>query len=261
DKRLLLIIDELERLFECIERREARSGDVSLPESGQSELSRTTVAILRDVLQKMERISFVLAGVTPVLRRFTTHKGERLFKLAVEVECKTLSPEACIQLICEPVRSHYEVLQLAYQHIIRETGRQPYLIQLVCSEVFRYAMKHQLEHITRSHVEQVLDELVPQRRHFSYLNDDVKDPEHYRIVRAVAMVQRGNTAVPFLDIAAMLERLGHKMPVEKLFDTLKHLELNAPQVLERRVGTRDTFRLTVGLYARHLRTLLREERW
>lgn len=59
----------------------------------------------------------------------------------------------------------------------------------------------------------------------------------------------------------MLGRMGHRMPPEKLFDTLKYLELNAPQVLERRVGTRDTFRLTVGLYARHLRTLLREERW
>lgn len=261
DKRLLLVIDELEKLFENIERREQRREKDSEPESGVSELSRTTVAILRDVLQKMERVSFVLAGVTPVLRRFTTHKGERLFKLAVEVECKSLSPEACIQLICEPIKQHYEVLQLAYQHIIRETGRQPYLIQLVCSELFRYAMKHRLLHLTRLHVEQVLDELVPQRRHFSYLNDDVRDVDDYRIVRAVAMVQRGNVGVPFSDILAMLTRMGHTFQEEKLFDSLKRLELNAPQVLERRVGTRDTFRLTVGLYARHLRTLLREERW
>ena len=37
------------------------------------------------------------------------------------------------------------------------------------------------------------------------------------------------------------------------------MERDAPQVLERKVGTAESFRLTVGLYARHLRAMVRDE--
>lgn len=127
--RLVVILDELEKVLEQNERPRQLQGK-PLPEE--------VLASIRSVLLGCRRISFVLAGVTGVVRRHLHGPGDRLLNLLVEIELKTLDAGAAKALVCEPAAAVYAVTPSARDMLIVETNAHPYLIQLVCRELFEY---------------------------------------------------------------------------------------------------------------------------
>lgn len=244
DKRVLLLIDEIEKLFETVEQSSAHSG----------EMDGKVIATLRAVMQRTHRISYILSGVTGTVRRYMSRRNERLFKLASEIPVKPLDDKAARDLIRKPVGRVYNVSAPAADLLLRETARQPYLLQLVGHALFEYVIEHQLAAVTVIHVEEVFENrILTNPRHFTYLTDELRDEADFQLVHGIAALQRGNRYVRVAELSSWLEREDRQVPSEDVKKRLERLAQEAELVVERQVGVRDGFRLAVGLYARHLR--------
>ncbi len=246
-RRVLILLDEMERLFSLVDLAE-RGGPGGLPEE--------VVATLRAVMLSARQISFVMAGVTDVLRRHTSSRKDRLFKLAVEIELATLPEDAARELVEGRPKGVFQVTRSASDRILRETGRQPYLLQYVCRELFEHVLKDRHRLACVADVEQVFaNSVVSRTPAFAYLMDALQDPEDLLVARALAVLQAGNRYVSVRDIARQTARLGSPRDPDALQERLRDLAgLRLRTIFEERIGRKDQYRLSIGLFARHLRT-------
>jgi hypothetical protein len=249
--RLLVILDELERLLEVIEAH---------PEAENKQLGMDVMATLRAAILELKHVSFILCGVSHVVLRHTERPENRLFKLAIPVKLRPLESEDVERLVRDRVHGIYAISPAATDLIVRETGRQPYLVQYVCHELFRHMMSRQPARVaTVTDVEEVLKEFVQQSRGFSYLLDYLADPHDLAIAKALAWRQRGNLYVPVDALQRHLRQEGLELDVEQLRLRLSELARQAESVFDRKVASSSEFRLSIGAFAAHLRHLLAED--
>lgn len=241
-RRLLIILDELDQLAEN-------------PTFGP-----TAVATLREVIIATRRTSFILAGAREVLDRLTLTREDRLFKLGLEVALAPLPADAARSLIQKPARPWYTMSERAVDLIVRETNRQPYLIQCVCHEVFQHATREGLGRVTESYVAEVLmREIIPRERFFVEFKSVAQNDDDYRLLKAIALRQWGNAYVAITELGRDLG-MGGESGRRTLRERLQALLSQAPEVVERHGVDRQRYRLKVGLFARHLRYLQEDGR-
>lgn len=244
DKRLLIVVDELERLLVVIERE---------PMHG---LSDEVMGTLRAVIQDSHAIGFVLCGLTDVIHRHATRYENRLFKLAREVTMPPLDEVTCRELIKAPAADHYEVTTAAVERIVWGTGCQPYLLQSVCWELFDHMTTTRLQIATAEDVEQVLRERVLcQAWPFDHLMETFSAPEDLRLVKAIAARQVRDVYVRVEDIYRHIARTasGADWSDERLVRHLEDLSARAPSLVKRSPSHSRRYLITASLFARRLR--------
>lgn len=240
DGRLLIILDEFEKLLECIE-------DAGKP------LDQDILATLRAVIISRHHVSFILCGVTHVLRRHTARQDSRLFQLAVEVELRPLERVDAEKLIREPARPFYGITPTAVDRIVRETGRQPYLVQYVCHQLFQHMLVRRPAVATAQDVDDVLKAFIRRGHAFSYLLDYLDKQRHeLEIIQALAQRQYGNSYVSADALPRQLRVLGIELDENEISERLVSICERAHSVCERKLTTRE-FRLSIGMFAAHLR--------
>lgn len=249
-QRVLIVIDELEKLLTVVDRQKDAS-----PQSLGSEV----MASMRAVMMQATRLSFILAGVTDVLRRHTTQHANRLFRLGIEIEIKAISREAANELVEQPCRVMYEVLPAARDVIVGLTGRQPYLVQYVGHHLFEHMVRIGATVATRREVEEVIRrDIIPSARAFEHFVEAVHDPIDSEIVRALAALQRTDETVPVAAVVRHLARTRVAPSEDEVTTRLLALRDRSPAVVDDMIRLTRRFRLTVGLYARRLRFLQRD---
>ncbi len=249
-QRVLIVIDELEKLLTVTEQQKEAS-----PQS----LGTETMASLRAVMMQTKNVSFILAGVTDVLRRHTTQHANRLFRLGIEIEIKSLPREAAEELVEQPCKAAYDVLPAARDIIVGLTGRQPYLVQYICHHLFEHMVRSGATIVTRTDVERVIQrDILTSARLFEHFVEAVPDAIDAEIVRALGALQRGDETVPVSAIARHLTRGGTSLSEDDISKRLLRLRERTPAVVDDMIWLTRRFRLTVGLYARRLRMLQRD---
>jgi hypothetical protein len=247
DKRVLLIIDEMEKLLAVIDAH---------PSPTDNTLGMEAMAALRSVIQSSAQISFIMAGVTDVLRKHTAQVENRLFRLALEVELTPLPEPEARKLVREPAERQkaYSLVTQALDFIIRETSSQPYLLQYVCRELWTQMIQRGESVATLTLVEEVIAKhILPKEEAFQHLVDAVPDPVDRRIVSSLGALQFGDRRVPVSDLQRQLSRTGTTMPEEEIAQRLLKLRSRAPMLVDRQGRFVRSFRLTAGLFARRLR--------
>jgi AAA+ ATPase superfamily predicted ATPase len=244
-RRLLVILDELEKVFEEVERRAELSG-TGLPEE--------VVAALRAVILNTSQVSFVLAGITDVVRRHLGTTKARLFNLALEVELTTLPRPAAAELISEMVKQVYTVTPRAEGKIIDETNCHPYLVQKVCHELYEYMVNSDEVVATEADVERVLDtKILPSEQPFAFFVETIRRPDDMALIDALAFVQSGTRYVSIGDLRTQLLRTGVDCDETRLKARLDDLRNQAPSLLERAPNNAQRYRIAVRLFASHRR--------
>ena len=236
DRRLLLILDELDQLLE------------------NTSLGDTAIATLRSIADDSRRISFIFSGATDVVRRYSSTRQHRLFKLGIEVEIGVLEEVDARKLIQEPARGHYEMSGNAVDLILRETNRHPYLIQYTCHRLFERMIERCVNNVTATDVEEVLDEKVVDKAEAFVDFVQAIPPEDILLVKALARLQRGNRYVDLSSMRRQLRLTDLDIELDVLRKRMQQLKTVAPMVLDQRLAT-DSYRLRIGLFARHLRHL------
>lgn len=248
--RVLIVIDELEKLLTVIEQEKQPS-----PQALGSEI----MASLRAVMMQTRNLSFILSGVTDVLRRHTTQHANRLFRLGIEIEIKALPRDAAEELVEVPSKVAYDVLPATRDLIVSLTGRQPYLVQYLCHYLFEHMVRTGATVATRTDVERVIHrDILTSARLFQHFVEAVPDAIDAQIVQAIGALQRGDETVPVTAIARHLARGETKLSEDDISARLMRLRERTPAVVDDMIRLTRRFRLTVGLYARRLRLLQKD---
>lgn len=249
-RRLLLILDEIGYLLEAIDNAQRSAPGLDKDQL----LGMDIIATLRKVIQKSTRISFILSGATHQVRSLTDRREALLFNLPVQQELKELEETAARALIDDPVAAHYKMLPSAVDLILRETNRQPYLIQQVCRHLFDRLAGRRALTATLTDVLGVIDEeIISNSSYFTHLSDLLQSDRERSIVRALAALQT-DRYVLVEDLRGQLKRSGVSLKSEELQQELLSMQARSRSLILQRSNSRMHFRLPVGLYARHLRT-------
>jgi hypothetical protein len=246
DLRMLVILDELEKVYALIFKRDPRGRPASA-------LPPEVIASLRGVIQDSRRTSFLLAGVTDGVRPYLQTPEGRLFQMAHIVELEPLDRKASRELIERPAAQHYDVAPPAAEHLVSQTGGQPYLLQQIGAELFRYMRRRRARLVSVVDVDEVLEQrILPNTAFFAYLTAPWRERERFSLLKALAHLQSGDHWIAVSDIARRLAGAGVLWDPEQVTSELDALCEQMHTMLRRH---QKRFRLEIGLLARHIRWL------
>jgi hypothetical protein len=140
NQRILLMIDEFDKIKDLIETKRLRS---------------EMLDYFRHLMQHAPLL-FLIAG-TQRLREFTGGYWTVFFNLAVPVDIGTLNEAETRWLITEPVRKWYTVETSVINEIVRVAGCHPYFTQLVCKKLLEVRNESRLNFLTMAHVEEAFN--------------------------------------------------------------------------------------------------------
>ncbi|HMV65887.1 MAG TPA: AAA family ATPase [Myxococcota bacterium] len=231
NRRMLVIIDELEKLFELVEGPDPR-------------LPGETIATLRAVIQATERLGWVLAGVTDVLAAKMASPDQRLYKAGLTVDLATLQDADARRLLHQPVRAVFRWTVPALDLAVREAGGQPYLLQSIGHAMFRRAERSGWTTVCRGDLEALLDsELSSDATSYAFVVPHLSDAE-LRLARALGALQSVRSPVPLPWIASELHE-----DLEVVTTAMRGLSERFKTVFE---VTRHGARIRIGLLGRYL---------
>lgn len=254
-KRLLLVVDELEKIASAVG-VDGRGNPIGIGEE--------VLASLRAAMQRSRRVGFLLAGATDGVRRYQRSYHSRLFQIAEEVELPPLDDDAAGELIRRLPEGVLKWRDSAVGLVVRETAGDPSLIQALCFRVFQTLTARSARWVTVTDVDEALADFVTNPQNFLALAEGVEDAVDRQIVRVVAELQADPVRLARESawerrwvrrqwIAQELSR--RKLPIEEqaLSERLERLCREVPNVLTRNPAQpqRD-HRISAGLYARHL---------
>lgn len=255
DRRLLLVIDEMEKIAAATRRDER--GDTR-------RIGEEVLASLRAAMQRARRVGFLLAGATDGVRRYQRTYHSRLFQLAEEIELQPLDDESARALIERQSAPYLAWRSSAVESVLRETAGDPSLIQLICFRVFGELIERRALSVTSFDVRCVVDELVKNPKDFWAFFESLDDAVDRTIVRVIANLQadpvrreresaRDRRWVRRSWITEELRRRDQPLEDGALLERLDRLCREVSNVLTRNpVQPQRDFRITAGLFAQHL---------
>lgn len=182
DRRLLLSIDEFDRLQEGID-----SGVTSdqVPEN------------IRHLFQTYNQVAGILTGSRKI-RRLREQYWNVLFGIGDPLILRGLEPQAVRDLIIKPVEGRLTYVPAAVDRIAHLTAGQPRIIQTLCSRLFAECADSGKRLITESMVDAVAAEKARDYEHFKVLWSAVESATHQYVGLVInRMVGRGDTTITF----------------------------------------------------------------
>jgi hypothetical protein len=244
NRRLLISVDEYESL-----QRLKNPEDPSI------------IASLRSLIQRNHQIAFVFFG-SHRMQEMDADYWYPLISVAKYTRVSHLSPtddpeqDPALQLIRKPVEGYIIHDGLAVEEILRDTGRYPYLIQMVCSALVDSCNRNEESWVTLKRVRDVVREVVIETWR-PYFQEwwEVEMSEEERIV--LALLTEHLEAGELGTTQAIARRAQHVEP---------KLESDAVHRTLRRLTTRGTLTnpegaLIYGFAANLYRQFIKEEHY
>lgn len=94
-------------------------------------ISRTIFSNIRHLMQHEAQLIFLFCG-THKIEEMAADYWSIFFNTAVYYRLSWLKPQDAVRLIKEPVKEHLTYNDLAIEQILKMSGSQPYLVQLIC---------------------------------------------------------------------------------------------------------------------------------
>lgn len=209
DKRLLLEIDEFDRLQEGI-----TSGVTSdqVPEN------------IRHLFQTHNAVAGMLAGSRSI-RRLREDYWNVLFGIGDPIILSGLAPEDVRALITEPVAGRITYAPDAVELIAHLSAGQPRIVQTLCSRLFDLcAAQPDSPLITTDMVHQVAAEKATQYEHFHVLWKSVKPTSAQLLALSIRQLNEGSEPTTFSVLLDHLRDLGVPVSPPELDDLLGQLK-------------------------------------
>ena len=247
-RRVLLIIDEVDKLLAIIRTGEERQ--TQGPLGPHHVLQPEVLGALRKTLMKDGALRMVFAGLPTFLE---AGYGDRLFGLFLPVYLKPFTEDEAIRVV-EASGGVLSLTRRAREHLLRATGLQPYLLNLVCYFLFAAAATSGRDLTTLSDVEEVIEDKLLSSE--SYFTDYMSlAGSATPVLRAVAAAERGahrRRYVSLSEIHRQLRRGGETMDPANLLTTLEELCRRERPLLQRAPNAADRFQTVIGMLGEHL---------
>ncbi len=210
DSLLVLILDELERLRDPIEK-----GD----------LDYDILPYLRSLMQHRSRLSFILAGTHRLKEDF----WQLVFNAGENLELTLLSRRETERLIREPVQPMVRYDDLAVEHIWRASAGHPYLTQLICHRLIQSENQDENRQkiITIDQVNLVLEQILEEDDgYLLHCWEELSQAEHQLLSSLAELQGPANEAIPFETLVPVESGKENKTALEDL--NRKGLVKNVP---------------------------------
>jgi hypothetical protein len=182
DRRLLVAVDEVERLQD---------------EIAQGRANTDFLDLVRAMGDRLGRVRVLLVSAHP-LARLGRHWVDRLISV-VQREISYLGPEEARALVCHPVEGFPDIYPAGgVDRILAETRCHPYLIQLVCDELCRRLNEEERLRASDGDLEVAVDQAIAKTNLFQELwaqQDEAERDWLCRLARAPIAVERPDPAL------------------------------------------------------------------
>jgi len=258
-KRVLIAIDECDRLLTLVEDGRARQEREGRPLSPQEALQPEVFGALRKALMTTDRISLVLAGL-PALGRKAGYEN-RLFGLMSPLQLRPFSEQEAMEVI-DAARPFMEFSVPARHSAFRATGFQPYLLQVLCDCLFHRMRDHGRDVVAPVDVQEVIaEELLPNESNLADYISLIGDDREllFGLAEALAATPQSRRFVSVHEVGHALRQHGFDRPEDEIRVALSNLVPSGGEdvidrpLVERASNDRSRFRLVVGLLGEYLR--------
>ena len=258
DKRVLLLFDEVDKVFSIIADAQARaSKGVSL--KPQDALLPEVFGALRKCIMEHHCLNIVFAGLPISMRRLGYN--DRLFGLLEPVAVGPFHEKEAEDVL-EAGHQMFQVAPEAKRRLYDLCGLQPYLLQVVCQGLFIRMQDQGRDVVTVNDLDSVIHDLVlPNESYFAdYLS--LVTPESRRILWALAAVQRDLRTRRYASLREVVEKLSSRGTTISEEESQAALEALVARdgtegAVDRPLVTRSpsnarNYRLAIGLIGEHL---------
>jgi hypothetical protein len=251
--RILIIFDEFEKFVSNLTKWKDIQKKTDHPPDPRSSLVPEVLGALRKAMLHANRISFIISGLPAIKSSFQEYES-RWFGLMTPMIIKPLDVDEAKKLI-QPPGIPYTVSPEAMDEIIYMTGCQPYLIQLVCKNLFTYITETGRETVARHDVEKVVrQEILPNESYFSDYFRLIGEDDG--ILRAMALTHRklgrGRRYIPLDSVLDLLNIGGGHYTRDGLSAKIAEMERAERPLLERNPTRSDSHRIVIGMISRLL---------
>ena len=236
-RRVLLMLDEFDKLQEGIDRGETSS---QVPEN------------IRHLLQHQPGLGAIITG-SRRLKRLREEYWSALFGFGHRIGVSALPEAEARRLVTEPVAPQIRYLPQARDRLVALCARHPFLIQSLCSRVFDLAAAGSERTITGDVVERAATEMVRDNEHFRTLWGYAGSERRRLILELSHRLEDSADAVNLDLIAMKIAEQGVPVRDDKtLADDVTELrELELLEIDESYRG--GTYRLSIPLMAKWMR--------
>ena len=249
-KKILVVVDEFDRLLHLI-RRTAERQATGAPLQPHEAFQPQVLGALRKVIMKGGVLQMVFAGLPTIL---SAQYEDRLFGTLDAIELRGFSEEEASAVLDE-AKDVFSVTPQARERLFAATGCQPYLLQLVCHQLFGRMIFSGRDQAAPFDIDEVIEEkILP---HESYFTDYVSlVGANDDLLRATAIAQREvmhrRAFVSVNEIARVLQGQGYPTTVAQVKESLQQLLLSDRPLVVRAQNDTNRFRLIIGMLGEFL---------
>jgi hypothetical protein len=235
-KRLLLMLDEFEKIHEGIEQKQIPP---EIPET------------FRYLFHTYPEVSGILSGSRRI-KRMRQEYWNVLFGIGKPIWVRSLDRPSSKRLVSEPVSGRIAYSEAALDHLLDLCACQPFLLQSLASTVFEICAVARQTSVTVATVEEASLSLVLDNEHFYTIFKQEALTDRRRFLAClIDKLADGPDRVTFQLIRDQLEVNGleyrSEVRLKEDLEELQELELLSE-------STDDSFRIEVPLFSRWLRT-------
>jgi hypothetical protein len=234
DRRLLIAVDEFERLAGYVREGKMSEEDLAAP--------------LRALMQSQDRMAFIFAGTHQLEALFSEYWGV-LFNMAQHWTIGFLNAEDTRRLITEPVREYRVYDDLALDEMLRASGGHPFFLQVMCVHVMNTCHAERRSYVTVQDARNASREVVSAgRTHLGFVwseSDPIEQDALAGLAKSLALDPQATVET----IAGHLEKAGRRRTRPEVRDALQRLETRR-HIVTREQGPGETgyYDFAAGLY-------------
>lgn len=209
ERVIVLMVDEFEELQMRVE---------------EKRISKTMFSNLRHLMQHEEKLAFLFCG-THKLEEMSADYWSIFFNTALYLRISHLKRKDAVRLIKEPVKGQLTYDDLAVEQILKMTGGQPYLIQLICRTLVNDLNENKKRNDALiNDVDDAVEKIISEGTdHFSrHIRDESNLLE--RLILSVAAEEMTHKQLDHIGVDAIFDRIKPHIPDFSRKQSLETLE-------------------------------------
>jgi len=253
-KQILLAVDEFDRMMELADVSERAAAKRDVPPPPSEMFQRRFFGALRKEVMKDRGATLLVAGLPRIFH--AQSYDDRLFGLFKPVVVGRLTESEADRIInSSRVLEHMH--PLARKRIHEATGLQPYLLQVLCQQLFSRMVESGRDPATRGDVEAVINEIMlPNENYFSDYASLIKGDEE--VLWALAMATPDRRFATASEVTTVLRDRGISGDPERVAEVLETYRSDGGGGDERPIvetaagGRRNRYRFVIGILKDYL---------
>jgi len=253
NKRILLVFDEFEKLVTNLRKWQNIIVKHDYPPSAKEALVPEVFGALRKIMLHSNTFSFLIAGLPVIKTSFQDYEA-RWFGLMSLINISPLLEDDVKRLI-NPDGLPYNVSAEASREVLYMSGGQPYLIQLICKNLFNEICRSGRETVAKLDVENTVEfHILPNEEFFADYYRLMGEDQFILKAMAVCHKKAGikRRYITINEIHDNLVSKGLSLSKESLLKKLKQMEKADRPLVQRRQSRFDSYRIVIGLLSRLL---------